>query len=148
MLQRPSSRILVIDQDHRILLFRFVHTSGALAGKDWWGTPGGALEKDETFVQAAQRELFEETGIIATFDRMHIAEQDFVLHLPDGEPVHARERFFVARVADQSLSTLNWTDAEREVMKDCKWWSREELLMTREIVFPENILEILNANGL
>ncbi|WP_281953856.1 NUDIX hydrolase [Pseudophaeobacter arcticus] len=31
----------------------------------WWGFPGGHVELCETAMQAAQRELFEETGVIA-----------------------------------------------------------------------------------
>jgi len=54
---------LVVDLSGRILLFRFVHRIGALAGQDYWATPGGGVEDGETFEQAAIRELEEETGI-------------------------------------------------------------------------------------
>lgn len=142
---RPSSRILLIDQNHRILLFRFVYTNGVLGGREWWATPGGALETDETFAEAARRELFEETGIISDIRDPHVAEKEFVLQMPSGEQVLAKERFFVVRVTDQSVSKLNWTDEERHVMKDFKWWSVAELMTTNEVVFPENILEILDS---
>ena len=142
---RPSSRILVIDQNHRILLFRFVYTNGALGGREWWATPGGALEDNETFAEAARRELFEETGIIADIVDPHVAEKEFVLQMPSGEHVHAKERFFVVRVTDQSVSKLNWTAEERHVMQDSRWWSVAELMTTNEVVFPENISEILDS---
>ncbi len=144
MRERASSRILVIDQNHRLLLFRFAYKNGALAGKDWWATPGGALEGNETYAEAAQRELFEETGIVSIVSDTHVAERDFVLQLPDGEHVLAKERFFVVRVSDQSLSKAHWTDEEKQVMRDSKWWALEELLTTTEVVFPEDIPAILN----
>ena len=64
MRRRPSSRLLVIDQNNRVLLFRFQFERGPLAGQDYWATPGGALEAGESFADAARRELFEETGIV------------------------------------------------------------------------------------
>jgi len=57
MRRRPSARLLITDPTGRVLLFRFVHQRGALAGQSYWATPGGAVEEGETFAQAAVREL-------------------------------------------------------------------------------------------
>ena len=101
--RRPSSRLLVIDQNNRVLLFRFVFNRGPLAGRNYWATPGGALEAGESFADAARRELFEETGILRDAVGQEVAEREFVLQLHDGEYVMAEERFFLVRVADQSI---------------------------------------------
>ncbi|MFX5835117.1 NUDIX domain-containing protein [Acinetobacter baumannii] len=61
---RKSSRLLVINENHQILLFQFTHTNDALAGQSHWATVGGGLEEGETFEQAACRELYEELGIV------------------------------------------------------------------------------------
>jgi 8-oxo-dGTP pyrophosphatase MutT (NUDIX family) len=63
MRERPSSRLLVIDPSKRVLLFRFEHKKGALAGQNFWATPGGALDPGESYEQDACRELLEETGL-------------------------------------------------------------------------------------
>ena len=63
MRRRLSARFLILDETDRILLFRFVYKRGPLAGQDFWGTPGGGVEGDETLEQAALRELVEETGL-------------------------------------------------------------------------------------
>ena len=114
-----------------------------LAGQNYWATPGGALEAGESFADAACRELFEETGIRRDAVGQEVAEREFVLQLHDGEYVTAEERFFLIRVADQSLSRNHWTPIEIEVMADHRWWSVEELASTREVVFPETLVTIL-----
>ena len=63
MRQRPSSRILIINPLNKVLLFNFTFDVGPLKGQDFWATPGGGLENNESYRQAAQRELFEETGL-------------------------------------------------------------------------------------
>src|SRR5437868_6108091 len=95
MRRRPSARLLILDPQDRLLLFRYVFRDGALAGEDYWGTPGGALEDGETFEQAAIRELQEETGIALACVDPHIAEREFVLRIPSGEDVIAHERYFL-----------------------------------------------------
>jgi 8-oxo-dGTP diphosphatase len=143
MRRRPSSRLLVIDRNNQVLLFRFVFKGGPLAGQDYWATPGGALEAGESFVDAARRELFEETGILRDAVGHEVAEREFVLQLNDGEYVMAEERFFLVRVADRSLSQDHRTPLETEVMIEHRWWSVDELTSTSEAVFPETLVTIL-----
>ena len=143
MRRRPSSRLLVIDRTNRVLLFRFVFRRGPLAGQNYWATPGGAVEAGESFADAACRELFEETGILRDAIGQEVAEREFVLQLHDGEYVMAEERFFLVRVADQSLSRDHRTPREIEVMTDHRWWSVEELTSTSETIFPEILVTIL-----
>jgi 8-oxo-dGTP diphosphatase len=85
MRRRPSSRLLVIDRNNRVLLFRFVFKRGPLAGQNYSATLGGALETGESFADAACRELFEETGIRRDAVGQEVAEREFVLQLLDGE---------------------------------------------------------------
>jgi 8-oxo-dGTP pyrophosphatase MutT (NUDIX family) len=73
--RRPSSRLLVLDPTGCLLLFRFVHKHGALAEDTFWATPGGGLEPDETFAEAAIRELKEETGIAIDSDLRGVRRQ-------------------------------------------------------------------------
>jgi 8-oxo-dGTP pyrophosphatase MutT (NUDIX family) len=134
-----------MDSSGRILLFRFVHKNGALAGQDYWATPGGGVEVGETFEQAAIRELEEETGIRVRDIGPEVGQREFVLQLPDGERVMADERYFLVRSEDTSLSSDGWTALEVEVMVDHRWWSRDELAQTSDTVWPENLLAIISA---
>jgi 8-oxo-dGTP pyrophosphatase MutT (NUDIX family) len=140
---RLSSRLLVIDAADRLLLFRFVYKSGALAARSFWATPGGELDPGETFAAAAVRELFEETGLRVADVGAEVARRMFTMQLPDGENVKADERFFVVRTAGTEPSREHWTAPERDVMAEHRWWSRAELAQTEETVFPENLAEML-----
>jgi len=56
-----TSLILLVDRDGALLLqLRDEH---AVLGPNQWGLPGGGVESGETPVEAAHRELFEETGL-------------------------------------------------------------------------------------
>lgn len=145
--RRPSARLLVLDPDLNLLLFRFVHKDGPMAGADFWATPGGGVEPGESFAEAAIRELREETGIVVTGVGDSIATRDFELRLPDGERVWAQEQFFIVRAADRALTCDDWTALEREVMADHRWWSAAELAATTATVWPETLPEMLRASG-
>lgn len=127
------------------MLFRFVHKNGALAGQDYWATPGGGVEDGETFEQAAIREFEEETGIGVQKIGPEIGRRIFVLQLPSGQHVMADERLFLVRTGDTSLSRDGWTAQEADIMTDHKWWSRDELAQTSETVWPENLAAMLDA---
>ncbi len=145
MRRRPSARLLILNADGRLLLFRFVFKEGALAGQDYWATPGGAVDDGETFEAAAIRELREETGIRVHQVGRHIAEREFVLQMPDGEHVVAEERFYLIEAASAELSRDGWTAHETKVMTEHRWWSMEELRTTIAQVWPDNLPAILDA---
>jgi 8-oxo-dGTP pyrophosphatase MutT (NUDIX family) len=145
MRSRPSARLLVLDPEGRILLFHFVFKRGALAGQDYWATPGGGVEEGETFEQAAIRELNEETGIEAQDVGPELGRREFELQLPSGERVWAEERFFLIRTSQRSpLSRDGLTAEEAEVLADHKWWSRDELSQTLATVWPDNLQTMLD----
>ncbi len=57
---RHSARGLVVDDQSRLLLYRFIAPGGGLTV---WCPPGGGLEGDETPSEALARELDEEIGL-------------------------------------------------------------------------------------
>ena len=147
MRERPSSRLLVIDPLQRILLFRFEHKQGSPAGQQFWATPGGALDPGESYARAACRELLEETGLMVDDPGPEVSQRTATFRMPDGEMVHADERFFLVRVDALEISTERWTDLERGVMAAHRWWSAAELLSTAEQVWPEDLTDLLVRIG-
>ncbi|MEA2804213.1 MAG: hypothetical protein QOG78_5255 [Rhodospirillaceae bacterium] len=145
MRRRLSARLLILNDAGRLLLFRFVHKTGPLAGQDFWATPGGGVEDGESLEETAVRELEEETGLRRTSVGPEVARREVAIQLPDGEHVVSDERYFLVRITDDTLSWANWTALEREVMVAHRWWSRDELARTEATVWPENLAQMLAA---
>ncbi|HAV5392624.1 NUDIX domain-containing protein [Acinetobacter baumannii] len=140
---RKSSRLLVLNESHQILLFQFTHTNDALAGQSYWATVGGGLEEGETFEQAAYRELYEELGVVRQNVGTHVATRNFEMMLPSAEIVISDERLFIVFIKNEEVNTANWTEQEKLVISKSRWWTFDELSQTDEIVYPNNIPNIL-----
>ncbi len=138
--RRPSARLLVTDPAGRLLLFRFTPHDRP----PFWVTPGGALDRGESFEAAARRELMEETG----FDMepgpcLHV--KHVVFTTLEGIEVDAEERYFAVRAAHDKVSLAGHTALERRVMQTHRWWTPEALATLDEPYFPEDLIDLWQA---
>ena len=148
MQKRPSARLLVLNDEQQVLLFRFEHRTGPLSGQIFWATPGGGVDEGESYEDAARRELYEEVGIEVTNPGAQVAQRTAIFALPNGEIVEADERYFVVTAGGHAVSNSNWTELEREVMAAHRWWSHAELQSTTEQIWPEDLPGMLIEAGI
>src|SRR5690348_10922336 len=140
--ERVAGRVVVFDRDGCVLLF-CGHDPGDPERGAFWFTPGGGCDDGESLADAARRELFEETGLALDelgpprFER----RTDF-----DFEGVHYRQRehFFCVMVDRFDLDDRGWSDIERRSVTGHRWWSRDDIALATETVYPENLGELLD----
>ena len=139
---RRAARLIVLDPEGRALMFRY-----DVPGRDpFWVTAGGECEPDESFEDAARRELLEETGITAD-PGPQIARMTPEFVTVEGEPVQADERFFLVRVAEAAIDTSRHTALEQELMTQHRWFTLDELESWHEAVFPVNLAEMIRSQS-
>ncbi len=140
---RVSARVLLLDPDGRVLLFRGFDPRRP--GAYWWFTVGGAVEPGEALRAAAVREALEETGMVLHPDELRgpvwrrLARFTF-----DGRAFDAEEWFFVA-TADGPVDTAGFTELEARTVVEHRWWSPAELAATDEVHYPVRLAELLPA---
>lgn len=137
---RPAARILLVDGEGRVLLFRFTPDDRP----PFWCTPGGALDPGERYAAAARRELAEEVGL----DRdcgPEVAQRTVEFLTIEGVEVVADERWFRVDVDRLEIDTRGHTALERRVMTQWRWFARDEIAGFPEHIYPEDLLDMLAA---
>ncbi|MFB7268772.1 NUDIX hydrolase [Streptomyces sp. NPDC056244] len=139
---RKVARVVLLDPQDRILLLHGFEPDDP--GDDWWFTPGGGLEGDETREEAALRELAEETGI--TQVELGPVLWRRICSFPfDGRRWDQDEWYFLARTAQTETSADGLTELELRSVAGLRWWTSAELLAARETVYPTRLAELLRT---
>jgi 8-oxo-dGTP pyrophosphatase MutT (NUDIX family) len=145
IVERSVVRLVVLDTDDRLLLF---HTHDPLHPElgTWWELPGGGIDAVETYLEAAVRELREETGIVVSPGQV-------------GSPTWRRRATFlhreVRRLQDEvvvpvrlpglgpAVDESGREEYEKEDYFDFRWWPVAEVAGSAERFYPGRLPELL-----
>lgn len=136
---RPAARILLVDGEGRVLLFRFTPYDGRPA---FWCTPGGKLDAGETYEEAARRELREEVGLDMDCGPQ-VAQRWCDFLTIEGVEVRADERYFRVDVDGCEVDASGHTELEQRVMGEWRWFSPADLAALDEPYYPEDLIDLL-----
>jgi 8-oxo-dGTP pyrophosphatase MutT (NUDIX family) len=147
VVERRAARVLLLDGADRLLLFRGGDPANPAAGT-WWFTPGGGLDPGESLAEGARRELFEETGLrcdeadLGTPVHDEHAVFDFA-----GMTLSQHSTFFVLRVDAHDVDTSGFEALEASSIVEHRWWPREALRSTKDVVYPAGLADLLDRIG-
>jgi 8-oxo-dGTP pyrophosphatase MutT (NUDIX family) len=145
-IDRRAARVLLLDPSGRVLLLR--GCDPARPEHRYWFTVGGGLEAGESYVDAAVREVYEETGLrIAAGDLVGPVRADRVEFPYDGQWYSQEQSFFVVRAEAFTADLTHLADDEVTSVDGAQWWSPGELGATSERFYPDDLAELLREVG-
>ncbi|MEU7834566.1 NUDIX domain-containing protein [Nonomuraea sp. NPDC049129] len=122
---RPAARVVCVDAEGRVLLVRW---HDHVSGEAIWEPPGGGIDPGETPLEAAARELTEETGLpgSAVRDQWVPVHRDFTWL---GVRYVKTEPFYLARFPGKApeVDPGELTDEEARAYLGYRWFAADEL---------------------
>ena len=138
MIERPSARLILLDPQDRLFLFK-VHQPSVYDPADpfrdpFWILIGGLVDPGEAFAETAMREAREETGVVVE-DVRWVWSREREMQWRDRRVLH-REQFFLGRARSTAIDTSGLDEKEKSWTLDHRWWSADEIAASSERFEP------------
>jgi 8-oxo-dGTP pyrophosphatase MutT (NUDIX family) len=143
-LERDAVRVVLADASGRVLLFHVVTAEEAPDG--WWELPGGGIDPGESYLEAAVREIREETGLV--IDPAQVGQPAWrrdSTWRSRGKRRLQHEVVVLARVALEQPAVVDGgrTPEEVEDYVTARWWRVPEIVASRARFYPGRLPELL-----
>lgn len=145
VLRRSAVRVVLTDSGGQVLLLCINEPLHPDFGS-CWELPGGGIETGETLVEAAQRELYEETGLrldAGSFSAPRWFRSVTFLHagvrrIQDESIFHAAVGTLAPLVVPMALAS-----DETDTHQGYRWWPPAEIAHASTRFFPSSLPELL-----
>ena len=140
--RRKAVRGVLLTPDGFVLLMRLEEP---VTRRQFWITPGGAIEPGESAETCLRRELREETGIREAQIGPLMWKRDHEFEW-NGRKVSQHEAYYLV-VCAQFEPTMEGNPASGELsaFRGFRWWSAEEIRNSGQLFAPRRLAELLDT---
>lgn len=139
---RRNVRAVLLIPEGRILMMRLQEPRTRM---EFWITPGGRAEIDESLPDALFRELREETGR-GDFQIGPLIWKRNTRYEWNGKQVSQREHYYLIETARFPAKMSGDPDSgENQAFQEYRWWSPEEIRQSPDKFGPEGIADLVES---